>query len=234
MRNHINPKDTSADTDSASTTGNSYTSPTQRCYLLELPAELRDTLYHEILTVKGPVIVTGSTARYNPLAFLQVCRQIRKEACKFYYANNTFLLNRDRKRPPEDNWKISLLKWLNSLDPENVAAIRYIGAPVDYVCRSARAKWQLKSIYSAFQSLDMGIADDVVAVRVSSPVSVCETYCCRSQTPIYEKLDPSYAERSDRILSGQCIGARSSSGGGIHWVNQRTLEVLIETEKMAT
>lgn len=58
------------------------------CHLLELPAELRNRIYRLVLHRNKHIQV--ATTGYEREDMLSTCRQIRQEAIKIYYYENTF------------------------------------------------------------------------------------------------------------------------------------------------
>jgi len=60
--------------------------------LLELPPELRNRIYSDVLVQATTVHVTTTTAKpnWNVPSLLHTCRQIRSEASGIYYSSNTF------------------------------------------------------------------------------------------------------------------------------------------------
>ena len=75
-----------------STTAHSTSSTSTCCRLLELPAELRNRIYREVLITGGCIDVTRESISQPPL--LRACRQIRAEAKSIYYLENrTFYID---------------------------------------------------------------------------------------------------------------------------------------------
>jgi hypothetical protein len=61
--------------------------------LLELPPELRNTIYHLVLTSNnGEYVEITLKVVKKQTALLRVCSQIRNEATQIFYATNTFLI----------------------------------------------------------------------------------------------------------------------------------------------
>ncbi|EME79161.1 uncharacterized protein MYCFIDRAFT_79718 [Pseudocercospora fijiensis CIRAD86] len=65
--------------------------------LAKLSAELRNEIYELALSFEDTITVTGTSASSDlecsighPTALIQTCRQIRSEATRMFYANNTF------------------------------------------------------------------------------------------------------------------------------------------------
>ncbi|EMC97492.1 hypothetical protein BAUCODRAFT_40938, partial [Baudoinia panamericana UAMH 10762] len=58
------------------------------CRLLDIPPELRNRIYCHLLPFKQEIILTVNG--YARPALLATCKQVRNEALKMFYANNTF------------------------------------------------------------------------------------------------------------------------------------------------
>lgn len=69
------------------------TSKTEKPTLLTLPAELRNRIYHLVLTKGSPISpyrCEDKTEEPASLRLLRTCRQIRSEATSIYYGTNMF------------------------------------------------------------------------------------------------------------------------------------------------
>jgi len=59
-------------------------------HFLQLPPELRNTIYRHVLIAKDPIIDIDPFLKQPPL--LQTCRQTRSEALKLWYLSNHFAM----------------------------------------------------------------------------------------------------------------------------------------------
>lgn len=72
---------------------NLHHAPGEGSLLLQLPAELRNRIYTEVLTSSTPIRVTlriDDVSDGTASALLRTCRRTRKEAGAVYYGTNTF------------------------------------------------------------------------------------------------------------------------------------------------
>ena len=60
--------------------------------LLKLPAELQNHIYTYVLIRAHRIKVSKSRRAYHEAPLLSVCRYIRKETTKMYFASNSFQL----------------------------------------------------------------------------------------------------------------------------------------------
>lgn len=109
-------------------------SPGRRAGFLDLPAEIRNDIYRQVLVQEEPVDFPLSTSSDRPnlsAALLATCRQINEEAAQILYGDNRFVLRRDfreRGKLHENPW--SEIGWkdnysfISRLGAQNVANIR--------------------------------------------------------------------------------------------------------------
>jgi len=62
----------------------------QQSPILKLPPELRNAIYRCVLISDTPIDVSERNENLTPCYLLATCRQIRAEASKMYYSENTF------------------------------------------------------------------------------------------------------------------------------------------------
>ena len=89
--------------------------------VLMLPAELRNRIYRFALVSSSPVSI-GRTSFAHP-AFLEVCRQIRKEAISIYYYENTFAIEAPDFDPSTIRafyWRVESLYRVYQLSPTSI------------------------------------------------------------------------------------------------------------------
>ena len=89
--------------------------------LLELPAELRNRIYHFVLVRDSAI--APQTRRHRKeerqaIALLGVCRQVREESHPIYYMKSSFRFYYSRK------FKSSPKRWLTALRPNTLLYIR--------------------------------------------------------------------------------------------------------------
>lgn len=72
-------------------------SPTPKCYLLDLPAEMRNEIYMMVLT--SPSTIRMTPTGYERPAILNTCKAIRAEAIAVYYYNNKFRISVSQYSP---------------------------------------------------------------------------------------------------------------------------------------
>ena len=71
----------------------SQTANTHNCLLLsKLPGEIRNSIYRLVLVSSNTIIIKASTIR-RQRSVLQTCHQVREEASKIYYGENTFTID---------------------------------------------------------------------------------------------------------------------------------------------
>lgn len=76
--------------------------------LTKLPAELRNQVYRYVVVSEEAINITRPPIRAHT-ALLQVCKQMRTEATKMFYSENTF-------RVPEGHVKsVDLTSWITSV-----------------------------------------------------------------------------------------------------------------------
>jgi len=106
---------------------------TPRCYLLELPAELRDAIYEFALTSSKATVTfrldpwqrdTYSQALQPPLT--RVSRQLRQETLPVYYGSNTFVLHTEGSKCDDAR------QWLHS-NERYLGLAKYVEIWVRYV-----------------------------------------------------------------------------------------------------
>lgn len=105
-----------------------------RCFLLEISAELRNRIYeYALITSKDykPIVIQEST--FAQPSLLCTCSQIRKEASKIYYLRNSFQFILDE-------WDPTILRsfcqqdkasWWSNYDDDNKTKLRGIEFDVD-------------------------------------------------------------------------------------------------------
>ena len=105
--------------------------------LLNLPPEIRNTIYSYALVDPGPVRIYCSDRLpehlenspdpfcWQPPALLQTSRQILAEASAMYYANNRF-----KAVSNDEIWGDVLKRWLDALGQENVRSLSFVGVEV--------------------------------------------------------------------------------------------------------
>ena len=71
--------------------------PTPKCYLLDLPAEIRNEIYMMVLT--SPSTIRMTPTGYERPALLNTCKAIRAEAIAVYYYNNKFRISVSQYSP---------------------------------------------------------------------------------------------------------------------------------------
>ncbi|EMC95875.1 hypothetical protein BAUCODRAFT_24866 [Baudoinia panamericana UAMH 10762] len=121
---------------------------TQPCYLLHLPAELRNAIWREVLTVRSPSDLAAISYKevldapgaevgspdlgyVRPHALVQTCRQIRAEALPVFFAENSFIMTNSPVRAGQhrhelrQNWHPHTVAWLDSV-PRHVSHIRQL------------------------------------------------------------------------------------------------------------
>lgn len=92
--------------------------------LLELPPELRNTIYCLILIDGEPTeLNANSITTPNCTALLQTCTQIRSEATALFLASNSFQIS---IKMDESSKITSAAKWLGSLPAEHTRKIKVI------------------------------------------------------------------------------------------------------------
>lgn len=72
-------------------------SRTTKCYLLDLPAEMRNEIYMMVLT--NPSTIRMTPTGYERPALLNTCKAIRAEAIAVYYYNNKFRISVSQYSP---------------------------------------------------------------------------------------------------------------------------------------
>lgn len=85
--------------------------------LLQLPAELRNQIYHHALVAGQRIDVTGVTSPKEP-GLLATCKQIRSEAQSTYYTDNVFHVVVDLKQQAENH------HWLKALGETRVGLVK--------------------------------------------------------------------------------------------------------------
>ncbi|KAK4614235.1 hypothetical protein CLAFUW4_08767 [Fulvia fulva] len=63
------------------------------CHLLELPAELRNTIYRYTLCAEEEIAITSDSNNCHQPALLRTCRQVRQEAAPIYYHENEITID---------------------------------------------------------------------------------------------------------------------------------------------
>lgn len=87
----------------------------QNSRLFEIPPELRNNIYTLVLTETSDIIIPES-AKLAPPSLLRVCRQIRHEAIKLYYAENSFrVFVRDDARSAPLQWAEAIRRESSSI-----------------------------------------------------------------------------------------------------------------------
>lgn len=93
----------------------------------KMPRELRDQIWRDALTTReGCIDVAGKTSPDEP-SLLAVCKQIRTETIKIYYAENTFRIqSMAASLPPLFLKSKDLVSWLRCIGRERAAMITEI------------------------------------------------------------------------------------------------------------
>ena len=134
---------------------------------LQLPAELRNQVYTDVLALEEPVRLIRLRGTYfgKPSdaapALLQVCRETRDEARSIYYANKTFHFARHY------GWTDDMAMWLKALDAEDVSVIRHIVSPMDHILDGREALNYLNKVDKALQLTKRTLLHEAVEMAVS-------------------------------------------------------------------
>ncbi|KAF7195273.1 hypothetical protein HII31_03479 [Pseudocercospora fuligena] len=113
----------------------------------KLSAELRNEIYELALTFEDTLIVTETSASNglycsvaHPTALLQTSRQIRSEATKMFYANNSFhITDSDTSHEKEVTRSFSILqRFFNTIGLHNSNAIKHLSLDLVYHQQNAR------------------------------------------------------------------------------------------------
>ncbi|KAK3626265.1 hypothetical protein LTR56_019936 [Elasticomyces elasticus] len=93
------------------------------CPLLDIPPELRNTIYDELLLGDDKAVrVSDRTRRpWHAPAILQTCALIRSEASAIYYSTNAFEVSID-----PNNLGRTLCAWLKGLGPQRCGMLQQI------------------------------------------------------------------------------------------------------------
>lgn len=96
-------------------------SATQSSPLLDLPPEMRNLIYREVLIQDGPIEISSSEedikAITSMIQLLHVCGQVRKEAHDIFWSENTFRIT------ARDLEFCRAIDWLKSVGYDRVALI---------------------------------------------------------------------------------------------------------------
>lgn len=138
---------------------------TQSSPLLELPAELRNKIYFDVLVSEKPLGIAKQThiydVRHKAPALLQTCRQIREEARTIFYSNNTFLAL------GVYSWIIDFFAWFKALEPKDALSIKHYR--LDYGAYSnAEATWQFRRLLYHLKLASSARCDDVTVTKLIS------------------------------------------------------------------
>ncbi|KAK4949022.1 hypothetical protein LTR10_012395 [Elasticomyces elasticus] len=93
------------------------------CPLLDIPPELRNRIYDELLLGGDKAVQVSDRTRrpWHPPAILQTCSLTRREASAIYYSTNVFEVSID-----SSNLDRTLCAWLKSLGPQRCEMLQQI------------------------------------------------------------------------------------------------------------
>ncbi|KAK5121504.1 hypothetical protein LTR85_005337 [Meristemomyces frigidus] len=150
----------------------------QNSPLLKLAPELRNRIYHEILSSSKPVILDAKAQglrRPNP-ALLQTCLQVRTEAIGIYYARNVFQATAYEYAfdyaQREEMCTTMLLTWLRAIGKDSSKMLRAIYLDDHYHSNqpggsdNPEASGGLERYRSVLREADLFIDDCVLYVEV--------------------------------------------------------------------
>ena len=138
---------------------------------LELPAELRNQVYFEVIVSRLFIrLAKNDNYNYTTPALLQVSRQIRHEARSIYYSMNMFQV------ASPTAWKWVVIQFLKSLDSTDKKAASYIHGTG---CQQYNTDQAHNQFVYLQQDAGMTLDDSVIFMDVRSHVGEGEATCCQ-------------------------------------------------------
>lgn len=91
-------------------------------FLIILPAELRNIVYHLVLVLDKEVVINTATVRHQR-AILQTCKQMREETMKIYYGRNSFRIPVPQGRAPRNMKPVRFFTAAGRHQAENISRL---------------------------------------------------------------------------------------------------------------
>lgn len=136
----------------------------------KLSAELRNSIYHQVLVEEAPITINYDVNDVDALfrrpfpALLRTCRRVRLEASQLYYHANTFVV----KQFPSRYTRCSpmLIQWLQMLGSDNRRSLRRVRYLSDWSRNGASLAKRLQTCYSILADHGCAVEPAVLYCRM--------------------------------------------------------------------
>ena len=202
----------------------------QRCYLLELPGELRNEIYHHVFYQPSGLIIDlgGYKKKTSPvsLTILNTCKQIRKECGNLFFEMNELRLELPMLSEHElygPTATESLRSKFNWLFNHRDLASRLQHVHLSLGTLTDRTEWH--SIWSAISDVLLSLLEMQVRVRISFGLGFARTGILRDDVYVPYDFVVTDEERTYAAMEECLLAYGAIANMDLDWMDERIMWV---------